>query len=206
MNRVIAYIDGYNLYHGLCDAGWQRYLWLNLPKLTESLLKPGQELMLTKYFTSRTIVEDQAKRQRQTTYIEALQTLNNLQIIEGKQHAEPYTCFNCHQTRIIPREKMTDINIAVEMLSDMFKNKLDTALLISADSDLVPVIKRIRSDSDFRTKRVIIAIPPHRFSKDLANEAHGLLHIGRSRFAQSLLPKAVTRNDGFKLECPETWS
>ena len=28
MNRVIAYIDGYNLYHGLREQGWKRFYWL----------------------------------------------------------------------------------------------------------------------------------------------------------------------------------
>lgn len=26
--RVIAYVDGFNLYFGLCEAGFRRFLWL----------------------------------------------------------------------------------------------------------------------------------------------------------------------------------
>lgn len=29
MERVIAYVDGYNLYYGLRAKGWKRYYWLN---------------------------------------------------------------------------------------------------------------------------------------------------------------------------------
>ncbi|RPH91946.1 MAG: NYN domain-containing protein [Calditrichaeota bacterium] len=45
--RVIAYIDGFNLYFGLKSKGWKRYYWLNLQKLVENLLKPGQTLICT---------------------------------------------------------------------------------------------------------------------------------------------------------------
>jgi uncharacterized LabA/DUF88 family protein len=32
---------------------------------------------------------------------------------------------------------MTDVNIAVELMQDAFQNKFDTALLVTANSDLV---------------------------------------------------------------------
>ena len=51
--RVITYIDGYNLYYGLLEAGLSSSRWLDLPKLGRSLLKPGQHLVLTRYFMTR---------------------------------------------------------------------------------------------------------------------------------------------------------
>lgn len=53
MERVIAYIDGFNFYFGLKSKGWQRYYWLNLQELARSLLLPSQRLASTKYFTAR---------------------------------------------------------------------------------------------------------------------------------------------------------
>ena len=50
--RVIAYIDGFNLYHGLCDAQLESSRWLDLRGVCESLLKPHQKLVLVRYFTS----------------------------------------------------------------------------------------------------------------------------------------------------------
>jgi len=38
--RVIAYIDGFNLYFGLKSKGWKRYYWLDLSELCLRLLKP----------------------------------------------------------------------------------------------------------------------------------------------------------------------
>jgi hypothetical protein len=42
MERVIAYIDGYNLYYGLRKSNLKRFYWLNLQKLAHQYLKPGQ--------------------------------------------------------------------------------------------------------------------------------------------------------------------
>ena len=51
--RVIAYIDGFNLYFGLKDKGWQRYYWLDVTRLAENILEPNSVLMGVKYFTAR---------------------------------------------------------------------------------------------------------------------------------------------------------
>ena len=76
MGRVIAYVDGYNLYYGLRDKGWKRFYWLNIQAMVKHLLKPGQTLLTTKYFT--TIVKrPEDKRKRQAVFLEALQSLND---------------------------------------------------------------------------------------------------------------------------------
>ena len=53
MQRMIAYIDGFNLYYGLRAAGWRRYYWLDLRRLAENLLRPGQTLAAVRYFSAR---------------------------------------------------------------------------------------------------------------------------------------------------------
>lgn len=203
MNKVIVYIDGFNLYHGLVDKGWRRYLWLDVGKMAKSLLMINQELVCTKYFTARIVVGDQAKKQRQTTYLEALETLNEVEIVEGKYHSEPYTCYKCGFVDDIPSEKMTDVNIAAEMIIDAVKDKYDIALLVSGDADLVPAIKMVKET--YTPKRLIAAFPPERYSKDLANMVHSSFHIGRIHFAHNQFPPKVPRGDGFILERPATW-
>ena len=42
MNRVVAYVDGFNLYFGLKAVYGRRYHWLDLQALVRSLLRPGQ--------------------------------------------------------------------------------------------------------------------------------------------------------------------
>src|SRR2546425_687999 len=120
MARVIAYVDGFNLYFGLRSKGWQRYLWLNVQSLATSLLKPDQTLAQTKYFTAR-ISSPPEKVKRQTVYLDALQTLPNLSVFYGRYQMNLFKCRNCAVVHQIPNEKMTDVNIAVELMQDAFQ-------------------------------------------------------------------------------------
>ena len=202
MERVITYIDGFNLYFGLKSANLHRYFWLDLHKLSSNLLKKSQQLIRTKYFTAR-INGPSDKQKRQSTYIEAIAGLPDTDIYYGKYQLNPQVCRNCKFQSMVPSEKMTDVNIAVHMLVDAYQNNCDTLFLISADSDLIGPIKAIREL--FPQKRIVIAFPPHRFSKELAKDAHGYFVIGHKKFAQSLLPETITKSDGFVLRCPEKW-
>ena len=55
LQRVAAYIDSFNLYYGLRSKGWRRYYWLDLRRLAERLLRPGQQLAAVRYFTTRVV-------------------------------------------------------------------------------------------------------------------------------------------------------
>lgn len=136
----MAYIDGFNLYFGLKEKKWNQFYWLNLLKLSELLLKENQQLIKVKYFTSK-VRNNPEKEKRQRTYIEALETLDNFEIFYGKYQDNFFECKRCGIKYSTPNEKMTDVNIAVEMLSDAYANAYDAALLISGDSDLIPPIK-----------------------------------------------------------------
>ena len=72
--RVIAYIDGFNLYFGMLNAGFDNCKWLNLKLLVNNLLQSNQELISVKYFTSR-VGNNPDKQKRQATYIEALESI-----------------------------------------------------------------------------------------------------------------------------------
>jgi len=82
VERVIAYVDGFNFYFGLKASRWERYLWLNYQQLSQNLLRRDQRLVFTKYFTTR-ISLPLDKRKRQNDYIEALETLPDLKIFYG---------------------------------------------------------------------------------------------------------------------------
>lgn len=51
--RVIVYVDGFNLYYGLKTQGWRRYYWLDVRLLAQNLLRSGQVLAMVRYFTAR---------------------------------------------------------------------------------------------------------------------------------------------------------
>ena len=200
--RVITYIDGFNLYYGLKEGGLNRFYWLDLRMLSLQLLRPQQKLVEVKYFTAR--VSDPAdKRKRQSNYLEALQAHCGIQPFEGQFLAKPVECFGCHRVWPDHEEKMTDVNIATEMLTDAFQARFDVARLFSGDSDLVPPIRAIRKL--FPKLRVIVAFPPKRYSRNLANTAHGHVFIDEPTLGRSQLPDEVAKADGYILKRPASW-
>ncbi|RKZ30789.1 NYN domain-containing protein [bacterium] len=200
--KVIAYIDGFNLYFGIKAKYGRKLIWLNPVVLAENLLKPGQRLTAVKYFTSR-LVAPPDKVKRQTTFIEALETLPNVKIIYGRYQLEERTCPKCGYLDQVPHEKKTDVNIAVEMLADAVKGDFDTALLMSADADLVPALEKIGVLSPLRN--IVIAFPPGRYSKELAKQGFPSFVIGRRKLEISQFPDEVIKASGFVLKKPEKW-
>jgi uncharacterized LabA/DUF88 family protein len=205
MKRVMVYIDGFNLYFGLRSKAWHRYYWLDLVRLAQTLLKPDQALHHVHYFTARlrANARNATDTQRQNIYLEALATLPGLQTHFGHYLEKPRSCKNCGAQWTDYEEKMTDVNIAVQMMSDAFANRFDTALLISADSDLTPPIRQLRSL--FPDKRVIVVFPPNRRSFELGLAANGTFALGEAKLRQAQLPDEVSRMDGFKLRRPASW-
>jgi len=201
--RVIAYVDGFNLYFGLKSNNWKCYYWLNVYNLCQHLTKPPQHLIQVKYFTSRITKSTPEKRKRQSTYIEALGTLENVKLYYGKYEWSPITCRKCGYQDEMPEEKMTDVQIGVEMVADAYQNKYDTAFLIGGDLDQVPSIEVVRRS--FPQKRVVAIFPPNRQRDELRGTANAYLHITESLLKRSILPLEITKQGGYILKCPEEW-
>jgi uncharacterized LabA/DUF88 family protein len=203
--RVIAYIDGFNLYYGMREKGWQRYYWLNIQALVQGLLREDQKLAVVKYFTAlvSSTPSDPDKCRRQNAYLEAIGTLQGVQILYGHYLEKSVKCFECGGRWVDHEEKKTDVNIAVEMLTDAYEDRFDTALLISGDSDLADLVRTIRSRSP--QKWVVIAFPPDRHSSDLLKVASRAFTIGRKKLADSQFPDAVAKADGYVLQRPKEW-
>jgi uncharacterized LabA/DUF88 family protein len=205
MERVITYIDGFNLYFGLQSRGWRRYYWLNMHGLAQALLKPNQQLAHVNYFTSRvsSSPSDPDQDKRQNIYLEALGTLPNTSIHYGHYLSKSVQCRACGATWQKQEEKMTDVNIAMELLVDAQLDKFDTAMLISADSDLTGPVLKVRNL--FPKKRVVIAFPPDRVSERLKREANAWIRIGEASIRQNQLPDPVVKAGRINLSKPVEW-
>lgn len=202
MERVIGYIDGFNLYFGMKEKAWQEVLWLDVYKLIEGMIKPGQTLVAVNYFTSR-VAKHPAKQKRQNTYLDALIAQKQVALHFGHFQAQTETCRNCGHSYAYASEKMTDVNIATCMLSDAFAHKFDTAILVSGDSDLVPPVKAIHNH--FKDRKVVVAFPPERYTKSVAQAANGSFIIGKKMLKDAQLPEQIVTASGYRLLRPEEW-
>lgn len=199
--RVVVYADGFNVYFGLLEAGFNNCKWLNISKLVNNLLRSNQELIEIKYFTSR-VSNNPDKQKRQTTYIEALESVG-IKIFYGNYQSDTTECRLCGNIWPTYHEKMTDVNIATQMLIDAYQDKYDMAMLISGDSDLVPPIKAIHEL--FNKKRIFVAFPPKRHNSSVALVAKGSMMIGRKKLIDSQFNEEVTKKDGYVLKRPKEW-
>ena len=204
MVRVVAYIDGFNLYFGLKADHGRRYLWLDLQAMAESLLEPGQELRAVQYFTARVRDDPEAAR-RQSTYLDALASHSpKVRRIEGRFQGKSRNCRSCGATWLSYEEKETDVNIAIALIEDAVLDAYDTALLVSGDSDLRPAVaavKRMRPET-----RIVAAFPPRRNSADLKNAVDAYTRIGRDKIRKAQLPPKIITSEGITLVRPPYWS
>ena len=204
--RVAVYVDGLNLYYGLRSAGWRRYYWLDLWRLSENLLRPGQRLTAVHYFTAQFFPDpdDPEQHIRQEIYLRALALLPGLRIHYGYHMTKEITCPQCGVSRTIFEEKMTDVNIAVALLNDALDDAFDQAIIISADSDLAGPITAVRNR--YTDKPVIAAFPPKRASKHLRRVATTSFTIGRKVISDSQLPPRLVNSDGYTIAKPAQWN
>ncbi len=200
--RVITYIDGYNLYFGLRESGLRTSRWLDLVELSQSLLKPHQQLETVRYFTTR-VRNDRSASSRQGTYLDALQARGGIDITYGHFLSKTVRCRNCQHMWHTHEEKKTDVNIAVGLLEDAYDDRYDLAVVISGDSDLAPPVAAVRQR--FGHKRVLVAFPPKRHSRELQTHANAAFTISHSRIRTSRLPTPVTTTGGIELHAPTGW-
>ena len=205
-HRVAVYVDGLNLYYGLKSRGWRRYYWLDLRRLAERLLRPGQRLAMIRYFTARfrPRADDPEQTLRQDTYLKALATLPDLTIQYGYHLPKTETCQICGASRETFEEKMTDVNIAIALLRDAMQDAFDTAIIISADSDLIGPIDAVLHSCP--AKRIVVAFPPNRYSRHLKDRATATLSLWPETIARSQFPAQVTDPNGYPLHRPARWN
>ena len=198
--RVMTYIDGFNLYNGLKDKHGRKYMWLDLQRLSGALLLPGQDLVRVGYFSAR-VRGKEASAGRQADYIDALRAhCPLLTVVEGRFQEKRVDCWNCGDSRITYEEKETDVSIAVALVEDAACDRYDTAMIVSADSDLCPAIRSVRRVAP--AKRVVAAFPPRRVSEEIRRTAHGAFTVPDTKIRRNLLPETVATPAGVALKRP----
>ena len=146
---------------------------------------------------------DPDKPSRQQAYLDALETLPDLRVHYGYFLQKRRSCAVCGAQWTTYEEKMTDVNIAVELLGDAQDDAFDTALIVSADSDLIGPVNALRRR--FPARRVVTAFPPHRASKQLREVTAASFTIGRKTLSDSQFPDSVVKADGHAAIRPASW-
>ncbi len=207
--RTIACVDGFNLYFGALRKTPHR--WLNLQRLMELHLKPHNQLVGIKYFTAKLNQRpnDPDAPARQEMYLRALATLPNLEITFGHfltknvrmLLANPAPGQAPAVTVIKTEEKGSDVNLAVQLLHDAHLDRLDCAVIVSGDSDLLMPVKIVRNELN----KVVGVLNPQRHPcRVLEANANFYKHLRPNFVAAAQFPDTLTDARGIFTK-PAAW-
>ena len=187
MARYCFYVDGFNLYHALNDPyfyepnkprspdtqyyRYRKYKWLNLRELARRTVRARDTIAGVVFFTTYAPwkwKQDSDIETRHKQYVRALRA-ERVDIVQGRFLQREEQCHACGKTYAGHIEKRTDVNIALRLLSDAIDDMYDRAVIISADSDLLPAIDTVHKHAP--DKEVGVMFPIGRTSFDLRQKA-----------------------------------
>lgn len=152
--RVIAYVDGFNLYHTIKNYRPNK---VDLWSLFEGMNTPDEQLVAVKYFSAYAywLPKKTASHKRYVKDLEA----RGVEVILGQFKEK--RAIGSHE------EKETDINIALHLVLDGMDDRYDRAKLLTVDSDLVAAVREARRRRP--DKSILIVKPPGRnnFGREL---------------------------------------
>lgn len=209
MQRLILYIDGFNLYYRALRE--TRLLWLDLEKLA-GFYFPRFDVVAIKYFTAHVDENPFDKEQtlRQQIYLRALRTTPKVEVILGNFPSKATFLPRMKQwdkglfmTTEVRKteEKKSDVNLATHMLLDGFKDRYDVAAVCSNDSDLELPVRAIREELN---KGVVILNPAELAPASLKRYANSVKVIRASAIRAAQFPTTITDENG-TFHRPPAW-
>ena len=201
MKRYCFYIDGFNVYHALQEHSYyHKYKWLDYHKLAKSVISAKDTLSKVYLFTAYVHWKKDVVIRHQE-YIKALRSVG-VEIIMGRFLKKDKLCHKCNQIFTSHEEKQSDVNIALQMISDAVEDKYDRAVIISADSDLLPVIKTIQYHRP--EKEIGVMLPIGLSSFDLRQNVAFRFKMKESLLKNCQFPDEINIG-GAIIKRPATW-
>lgn len=202
------FVDGFNLYHSIQHWAlkpktkhFRIYKWLDLKKMCGVFVAPSGKLEGVFYFTAlANHLPDKLKRH--IIYIRALE-MTGVNIVYGEYKDKQKWCRNCKSYFMGKEEKQTDVNVAVFLFKFAVEDRYDTAILLSADSDLVPAIRAAKQS--FPHKKFGILSPFGRRSKELTDVADCKFKISEAQLKRNTFLQRIPLPNGTTLDCPGEW-
>jgi NYN domain len=110
--------------------------------------------------------------------------------------AQTARCLKCKTTWTRHEEKETDVHFSLTFLEDAIDNVFDRAIIVSADSDHVPAVRRVRAR--LPAKQIFAATPPgrHGHAREMLKVCNSGANITQGRIARCLLPQTVLNTAG----------
>ena len=189
-----VYVDGFNLYHALDDLGKPYLKWLNLRRLADIFARGHAHTIGPISFCTAFFPGDFDKKKRHETYNAALRS-ESIAIKLGHTTKEPQGCNRCDHKWDHPREKETDINVALSAYHDALRGAIDVAFILSADTDQAATLNFLK-DYAPHVSRVVVTPPGRAKSKHLRDLSDANIQLTEDMIDSCLFPAMITPETG----------
>lgn len=198
------YVDGFNLYHAINDLRQPYLKWLNLRRLAERVARGHAHEITRVVFCSAFFPGDFDKRKRHEAYNAALQAVG-VDVLLGHATKEPADCRTCGARWEQPREKETDINLALSVFSDAIAGLVDVVFIVTADTDQAGTMRFLRRSCP--ELRIVAVTPPGREkSKHLRDLSHANIVLTPDLIDASLFPAMFHSPSGRLIVRPHAYA
>ncbi|TAJ92303.1 MAG: NYN domain-containing protein [Gammaproteobacteria bacterium] len=206
--RTIVYVDGFNFYYGeVRTTAWK---WIDPVALFRKVLGSRNKLVKIKYFTARiqSSANDPSVQDRQDAYLRALRT--HCPLVElyyghflrhrvSMEHANPPPL----SVEVWKNEeKGSDVNLALHVLNDAWRDAYDCAVVVSNDSDLAESLRLVKAQNHKLIGLVTPGAPQRKTSIQLRQHADFVKPIRTWMLKSSQLPDPIP---GTKIHKPSRW-
>jgi hypothetical protein len=213
MADVIAFIDGFNLYHAL-DARdaqgckpYRTFKWLNYWTLCQRYVAPGDRLTAVYWFTAYVPWKSPSGLAKKARHRKLVAVNKQLGVVVEWGKFRPITrrCrAQCRGEYRTYEEKRTDVKIALFIQKLAYENAYTKGIVVSGDTDLAPAIEMVVALNPQIT--FVNVIPIGQSSAELSRlQNTSQTHMSLQDLAASRLPDAVVLRSGGKLDCPMEW-
>jgi uncharacterized LabA/DUF88 family protein len=210
--RVSFFVDGFNLYHSIRAAEkllpGSQLKWLNLQALCQSFLPLlGREARLAEihYFSAyadHLRTTNREKVSRHEAFVRAL-TATGVKVHLSKFSKKQVWSHDTDNWVNAYEEKETDVAIACAVLGDALEDKLDIAVVISGDSDFIPLAQTFAERAPNKDLR--FALPFARGTKRLRQLCPDSFSISKESYQRHQFPDRVRLPSGKFVTIPEVW-
>jgi uncharacterized LabA/DUF88 family protein len=207
--RVSFFIDGFNVYHSLNDPRnsnrtpkYRKYLWLDYSKFLARHIGKQDKIADIFYFSAYAHFRSQRSVRTHQLLVSAWESTGVTAVLGNFKQKHRF-CINCKTYSLVHEEKETDVNIAIYLINEAYKDTFDTAMLVTNDTDLVPAIKMLKK---IRPKKKIgVLFPLGRSSAELKQACDFAKYTKKRHLSQSQFPDPITLPSGYKFSKPPIW-
>lgn len=216
--KVWFFIDGFNFYHSvqaaLKDKPESQLMWIDLKMLCEQhihIIGSHAVLAGVDYFTaipdyliSTADADDEAKGKvlRHKLYIRANEA-SGVGIHYGFIDRNGKSKVTENGAVVYEwREKGTDVKLACAILERAKNNDYDLALIISGDTDYLPLVEILPR---MYGKEIRFGLPYKRETKMIKEKSPHSFSLSLDSYEKCQFPPSITLPNGTRIYCPQKW-